>query len=110
MQERMNFSEMNRIVLQNLEERDESLIPGETVGEILIGDGGSVEVIVSDDDIKSRIEALISRGLTVLSGDSSGLRSVTYAHALTPDDPRFARALIERLEQKDFRLTGTLPR
>lgn len=100
---------MKQIKLRKYISSEGILKPGELIGEIILDtSGGSSVINIDNQEIKSTIEVFFEKGLTSLSGDPSGTRLVTTAKTLKPADPGFAEALIERLEQKDIRITGEI--
>lgn len=96
---------MIRIRLRRLVETEDALEAGDEVGELLLEEG-HVEVLVPDENLRARLEALLQEPLSVQAGDRTGRSFETHLEVVGPGDPSFLPHLLERLERRDLRLTG----
>jgi hypothetical protein len=95
-----------KIVLQQLEETPDELIPGEFVGEISLGAPGEVNFSISDQVLEGRLRQLFSMPIEARSGDLSGRLHITTSRKVEPGTEDYFRQVLSILEGPEYRILG----
>lgn len=97
-----------KIILQQLEETPEELIPGEIVGEVSLDSRGELSFSIKNGELKERLKSLFSKPLSIQSGDPTGRLHITVGKTIEPGTPDFFTHVLNVLAGPEYRLLGRI--